>query len=636
MEVQTYVPQLPVLHSSCRRCISRWVSGAKANRAKSMASALACALSIFPIASMGSATSNDLHADVERSLRDNGLTGAAWSLVTPEGIIAVDAAGVRDARSGEQLRLDDRIHIGSVTKTLLAAGVLRLVSEGRLALDSPIAQLLPQLAFDNPWQASDPIRLRHVLDHTAGLDDARLWQIFSLEPQVDTPLAEAFTRDPRVLRIRSRPGSRFSYSNMGYALLGMVIESITGERYERYLDSRLLQPLGMHDSSFAFVSQAGPTADARLAMGHFEAGEAQSTVPAYLRPATQFTTTAKDMALFSQFLMGDGRIDGNAFIETGLLRAMGQPFGTEAVHAGLAAGYGLGLARRDRHGVVGRCHSGNTVGYRAMLCLFPQQQKAFFVAINSDSETADYGRFDALFVKALGIAADLPPVPRKPSDAMAPWEGVYTPAPNRFATLAWLDMVFNFVHVGWDGSQLQLSSLQSGRRSLQPVGGLLFRASDRATTSHVLLMANDGGRVLSDGFQSYERVSMARVIPMWMSLCAGVLGLLYIFFAGAVRLLRGRLKPSQAMFVPLVSVIALIFPLPLYSQQSFLQLGDVTAASVAVAIVTALLPLGMLVGLVVQWRSRAKIGADAVAMIAVLQWMIVLAACGLVPLRLWQ
>src|SRR5699024_1127364 len=114
----------------------------------------------------------------------------------------------------------------------------------------------------------------------------------------------------------------------------------------------------------------------------------------------QFTTTAHDMALFSRFIMSDGRIGSETFIDANLLHAMGRPFETEAASAGLPAGYGLGLTRRDRHGVVGRCHSGNTIGYRAMLCTFPQQQKAFFVAVNTDSEAAGYERFNALLVNA--------------------------------------------------------------------------------------------------------------------------------------------------------------------------------------------------------------------------------------------
>jgi CubicO group peptidase (beta-lactamase class C family) len=106
----------------------------------------------------------------------------------------------------------------------------------------------------------------------------------------------------------------------------------------------------MRQSTFRFVTQEGPHADVRLALGHFEDGATQPAVPLYLRPAGQFTTIASDMALFALFLMGNGAIDGRPFIAPHLLRAMGRPTTTEAALAGLDAGYGLGLNSRDRHG----------------------------------------------------------------------------------------------------------------------------------------------------------------------------------------------------------------------------------------------------------------------------------------------
>jgi CubicO group peptidase (beta-lactamase class C family) len=596
-------------------------------------------LFVFPLAAGASALASELRTDMQRLLQENELTGAVWSTVASDGSIAIDSAGVKAASTGEPLSADARVHVGSVAKTVLATGVLRLVSEGRLALDMPVSTYLPQLEFDNPWAPSEPIRLRHLLDHTAGLDDARLWQIFSLKVQPDVPLAATFARDPTLLRVRSRPGTRFSYSNMSYVLLGMVIESVTGQRYEHYLDTHLLRPLGMHDSTFTFVSQTGPQADARLAMGHFENGVAHAAVPSYLRPAAQFTTTAADMASFSRFLMSDGRINGTPFIHPALLRAMGRPFKTEAAQAGLPIGYGLGLARRDRHGVVGLCHSGNTVGFRAMLCLFPEHHQAFFIAMNADSETANYGHFDALLVKALGLKTNTPTPPDMPFAAGADWEGIYIPAPNRMASFAWLDTIFNFVRLSWDGDHLQLRSLQSDNRTLLPQGGLLFRATDRTTTSHVLLTSAEGKRVLSDGVQSYERISLANIALLWASLIAGILGLLIIVISGTAQLLLRRMSPAQPMFVPYLTVLALLLPLPLFLQQPFLQLGDMTAASVTLAVVTAALPVGMIIGLARRLRIRAT-GAmavmDAVAMVAVLQWTITLASWNLVPLRLWH
>src|SRR5688572_10320955 len=163
-------------------------------------------LFVFPLAAGASALASELRTDMQRLLQENELTGAVWSTVASDGSIAIDSAGVKAASTGEPLSADARVHVGSEAKTVLATGVLRLVSEGRLALDMPISTYLPQLEFDNPWAPSEPIRLRHLLDHTAGLDDARLWQIFSLKVQPDVPLAATFARYPTLLRVRSRPG----------------------------------------------------------------------------------------------------------------------------------------------------------------------------------------------------------------------------------------------------------------------------------------------------------------------------------------------------------------------------------------------------------------------------------------------
>lgn len=417
------------------------------------------------------------------------------------------------------------------------------------------------------------------------------------------------------------------------------MERVTGERYEPYLDTHLLGPLKMRQSSFRFVSQEGPYADARLAMGHFEEWVAQATVPLHLRPAGQFTTTASDMGLFARFLMSNGNIDGKPFIASHLLRAMGQPTTTEAASAGLVgAGYGLGLNSRDRHGVLGNCHVGTTVGFRANICLFPDVQKAYFVAMNADVETANYDRFDAMLIRELGIPAAFPTKSAPPPSGIGDWQGIYVLAPTRTENFAYLDRVLNFASVRWDGRQLHLDPFQGTERSLMPVGGWLFRAEDRTWASHVLLVSDDSRRIISDGFRSYEQTSLWCMVPLWASLLAGMAGLVYLILFGILRMLRRRLGLADPLLIPFVASVALFLPVPLFFGQSFLELGDLTQASALLALVTGVLPLAMLFGL---WRSLGRdaidrsLLADKLALLSVLQWSTVLAFWGLVPLRLW-
>ena len=574
------------------------------------------------------APGTDLHDAMAAALAAQDLQGAVWSTLATDGTIAADAAGVRDARTGAALRADDRVHVGSVAKTLLATGVLRLVSERRLALDTPVGELLPELAIDNPWASTHPVTVRHLLDHTAGLDDARLSQVFSLQARADAPLASAFAERP--LRVRSVPGRRHSYSNSGYTLLAMIVERVTGDRYEAWLARELLQPLGMRDSTFEFTTQVGDDADPRLAMGHFEAAEIATAVPAPLRPSMQFTTTAADMARFARFLLSDGRVDGEQIVDADLLRAMGTPVGTEAADAALRVGYGLGLATRDRHGVVGRCHGGSTVGYRAMFCLFPDTGRAFFVSVNADREDGDYGVFDRLLIEALRVPS--PPVIQAGTDVAAvpaDWAGWYVPAPNRFASFAWLDATLGFVRVGAEGDGLAFAPFQGTALALAPAGGNLMRGPDRTSPSHALIVAVDGTRVISTGLQSWERIPLPTLAALWLSLAAGLAGMLWLLCAGLVRLVVPRAggwrRPAT---LPFLGIVALVLPVPLFLRQSFLAMGDLTAASGLLAVVTALLPLTLLAGLALTVRRGAgSKGAivDAVSLVAVLQWTAVLA-----------
>ncbi|RDY65339.1 class A beta-lactamase-related serine hydrolase [Lysobacter soli] len=595
---------------------------------------LACMLALLMLPIGVSAAA--LHETMAQQLTSEGLQGAVWSMFA-DGNVVTGAAGTRDARTGKPMQASDRVHVGSVAKTLLATGVLRLVTQGKLALDTPVAPLLPEIEFDNAWASTDPIRIRHLLDHTAGLDDVRFSQAFTLVPREDAPLRDAFGgRGP--LRVRSRPGARHSYSNTSYTLLGMVVERITGTRYETYLDAHLLAPLRMHDSTFGFTTQDGERGDPRLAMGHFENGATHAAVPSYIRPAGQFTTTAADMGRLARFLMSDGRIDDAPFIDAALLRAMGEPVATEAADAGLRVGYGLGLSTRDRHGVVGRCHGGSTVGYRAMLCLFPREQRAFFIAVNADVEGVDYGKLDRRLIEALHLLASPPQHVSGTVRDLSEWNGIYVPSPNRFASLEWLDSTLNFVHVTHEGEAVRFKPFQGKELALHPVGDRLLRAPERVIASHALVITPDGRRVISTGLQTYERAPLARMVLLWGSLVAGLLGCVWLLASGVHALIRRRSTTNMAVLIPFWGLLALLLPLPFFYRQSFLQLGDVTTASVLLAVVTALWPLTMLAGLIATlrrrpWSVRTKL--DVFAMLAVLQCTCVLAWWGLVPLRMW-
>lgn len=580
-------------------------------------------------------TIETLETRLQNALHQEKLIGASWSIIDND-IISTGALGLKNFDNNTKLSAKSKIQIGSITKTLIATGVLRLVSQNKLNLDTPVEQVIPEISFDNPWKQTRKVTVRDLLNHTSGLEDARFWQVFSKSPLLDSPLLGVFTREPDVLTIRTMPGTRFSYSNMGYTMLGLVIQRITGAPYEKYLDENLLKPLGMVNSTFQFVSQKN---DRDLAMGHFDDGKTQLSLPMYLRPAGQFTTTAYDMALFAQFLMGDGIIDGQSFIKIDLLHGMGHPKTTESFQNGLNSGYQFGLSYRDRYNVIGYYHSGNVIGYRATFYLFPEQKKAFFISFNADSESADYQIFSKILIDHLKIHH-----PKKSQDNTSSdlnlnlVEGYYILNPVRFALFEYFDLLFNSIKVTLiDGQhKLKINSLQNDSYDLFPSGENLFRKEDRVSASHVIYQQNDK-YIITDGLATYEAVSALYLGSLWLSLILGITGMLTIVIRGLYLAVKKKgLINNQGVAIPFLSILLLFAPIPFFFIQSFIELGDFTVGNATLTIVTGILPIALAFGMIKSLKSNYKIGKlDLMAILLFFQWITVLAFWGLIPFKLW-
>lgn len=587
-------------------------------------------VALFPLLGIAQIDNELLNA-----IKEERLSGAVWAMVNQD-TVQTGAVGLKNIDSKETLKKEDKVLVGSITKTLIATGVLRLVTQKKLELSTPIHWYLPNINFDNPWGDSNPITIHHLLNHTAGIEDSRFWQVFSTKAKPDTPLEYLFTRNPSVLKVRSKPGTRFSYSNMGYSLLGLVIEKVTGQPYVSYLDEHLLKPLGMVHSTFQFVSQEGKYKDESLAMGHFENQNTQANLPMFLRPAGQFVTTASDMAILAKFLMSDGINSSNVFIDETLLRQMGKPDSTEANKNGLATGYQYGLSYRDRYGVVGYFHRGNTIGYRATFYLFPEEQKAFFISFNMDSENADYEKFNRLFIEHLKV--NKPPkrtVLNELSQNIDEYEGYYKINPIQFSKFGYLDLLFNYIQVQIESDRVKVKSLQYETFSLLPITGNLFKKEDRINPSHILYK-NDENAVISDGLFTYEKVSPIYLGLLWLSLVLGLLGIFLILARGIYKLLKKQLFSSnQAIKFPFLSIVALVIPVLFLLFQPFLKLGELTLANILLAVFTGLLPLSMALGLIKAYKTKTS-RIDRISILATLQWLVILIVWGLIPFRIWS
>jgi hypothetical protein len=184
--------------------------------------------------------------------------------------------------------------------------------------------------------------------------------------------------------------------------------------------------------------------------------------------------------------------------------------------------------------------------------------------------------------------------------------------------------------------------LQGSVRTLTPVGGAFFRAIDRREATHVLLRSSEERPIITDGLRTLERVGPLTVYARWASALAGLAAVLYLLVVGGVRSvqsLRRGMWRSEPLRWPAICLALLLVAPALYLTQSFLAIGDPTPANVAIALLTGMLPLTLLVAGVHRVRAGLRTHAarlDLLVLAGALQWCVVLAAWGMLPFALWR
>lgn len=197
--------------------------------------------------------------DLTRQMRELGRYSAAGIAVGHLDHPVVSAVcGVRRHKSAVSVQLDDKWHIGSITKSITATVVGKLVEEELLQFDAALSDLLPGMAMHAAW--SD-CTLEHLLTHTSGVPANFPWKAQKIDPITDNGLVQA--RHELIRKTLSKPpktpsGSTFLYSNLGYSIVGHIAETQTNTRYEKLVEQRFFDACGLNSAGFGPPKGDGP------------------------------------------------------------------------------------------------------------------------------------------------------------------------------------------------------------------------------------------------------------------------------------------------------------------------------------------------------------------------------------------
>ncbi len=346
------------------------------------------------------------------SLPREGIVGGTLWFLHGDSVLAREFHGAADLATGRKVDANTIFHWASITKTLTGIAIMQLRDRGRLSLDDPIVKYVPELmAVNNPHGPMDAITIRHLMSHSAGFRNPTWPWGGSLpwHPYEPTEWSQLVAMLPYT-QILFPPGSKYSYSNPGIIFLGRVIEKLSGDDFEVYIDKNIFRPLGMSRSYFDLTPYhllADRSNNYEVKDGRPEANG--------LDFDTGITTSngglnapLTDMAKYFAFLLGKGpgATGPVPVLKRSSLEEMWRPV---LPTSGEASGDSIGLAFFINHagGATLIGHTGSQRGFRAFFYLHPETGTAVVAAFNTSASDERPGNHPDIAVLREGIITRL-------------------------------------------------------------------------------------------------------------------------------------------------------------------------------------------------------------------------------------
>jgi CubicO group peptidase (beta-lactamase class C family) len=294
---------------------------------------------------------------MQKFVDEHQLSGAVTIVGRKDGIVSYEAVGSANLEKNQPMRKDTLFRIASMTKPITAIGIMILADEGKLSVEDPVEKYLPEFRDQKVIKRGDgattlatpahPITLRHLLTHTSGMPGNMPKGMEDLYTARNHTLAEAV----KLMGARPldfEPGFRWSYCNAGIDTLGRIIEVVSGQAYESFLNERVLQRLGMADTAFypadGQLDRAAETYDRKngklVPVPNTLIGSPRGA--RYPIPAGGLYSTGSDLAKLYQMMLNKGAFGNTRILSPESVAAMTK-VQTGELPAAFTSGMGFGL-----------------------------------------------------------------------------------------------------------------------------------------------------------------------------------------------------------------------------------------------------------------------------------------------------
>lgn len=329
--------------------------------------------------------------DLQQIMDDYEAVGLAVAVVKDNAVVYTNSLGWKELDNEIPLAKDDIFRIASISKSFSVTSILQLVEQGKLSLDDDVSDLIG-FPVRNPAYPDQVITLKMLMNHTSSITDAQRYSSLDIiNPEVNETWQKSYAD--------YAPGEQYQYSNMGYNMIGTIIERVSGQRFDQYVIEHVLDPLGLYGGYASDLLDADRFAQIyrydsdkgiymqserayRLLGERLEKYEMGYDTPMF-SPTGGMKISAPDLARYMMMHMNEGMLDGRQIITAEHAKMMQKPM----VRVNEDADYGLGI-RTERSVVPGVSltgHTGSAYGlFSAMF--FDAKQKYGLIAITNGAK----------------------------------------------------------------------------------------------------------------------------------------------------------------------------------------------------------------------------------------------------------
>ena len=318
---------------------------------------------------------------IEEEMDEKDITGLSISVSTSKGLIWEGGFGFAHKKDNTRFTGETISNVGSVSKLVTSAAIIRLAEMGQVDLDEPVSTYIPEFKPMGAEKFSTPITVRMLLNHESGLESDAFHGFFlGYDRPDDFPVSYRRAIDAiNMSGIVRNPYEIFSYCNLGYSLLGIIIERAMESNFQMAVKELIFDPLGMDDSSF----NIDDIPEERMAMGYLQGK--QTKLP-YIRdmPAGSLNSTATDMGKFLQSMLASYHA-GKGLLSQQSVKEIFSPSNI-GVPSDLDFQIGLTWWIVDLQDLAGEFivgHGGDLPPYHALVIMLPARDISVFAMVNS-------------------------------------------------------------------------------------------------------------------------------------------------------------------------------------------------------------------------------------------------------------